>query len=60
MLSDYAKKFKAINKLAIIGTGSAPGLVCLATRLAVKDLDTCDTIYNICYEGVKAKRFIPF
>jgi len=56
----YSPKFAAIGKLAIIGTGSAPGLICCATRRTVRELDTCDTIYNIVYEGVEAKRFLPF
>jgi len=56
----YGPKFKAIGKTAIIGTGSAPGLICVATRSAVRHLDTCDTINNIVYEGVEAKRFLPF
>lgn len=60
MFDYYHKAFKKNNKLAIIGTGSAPGLICLATRIAVNQLDTCDTIYNFCFEGVRAKRFIPF
>lgn len=56
----YGPKFEAIGKTAIIGTGSAPGLICAATRNAVRHLDTCDTINNIVYEGVEAKRFLPF
>lgn len=56
----YGSKFEAIGKLALIGTGSAPGLICAATRDAMRYLDTCDTIYNIVWEGVIAKRFLPF
>ncbi len=56
----YSPKFKEIGRLAIIGTGSAPGVICCATRHAMKYLDTCDTIYNFVWEGVKAKRFQPF
>ncbi len=56
----YGPKFKEIGKLAIVGTGSAPGLICCATRNAVRHLDTCDTIYNIVWEGAIAKRFQPF
>jgi saccharopine dehydrogenase-like NADP-dependent oxidoreductase len=56
----YGPKFKAINRTAIIGTGSAPGLICAATRNAVRHLDTCETINNLVYEGVEAKRLIPF
>ena len=56
----YGPKFAAIGKLALVGTGSAPGLICVATRDAVSYLDTCDTIYNFVWEGVEAKRFLPF
>ena len=56
----YGPKFRDIGRLAIIGTGSAPGLICCATRDAMKYLDTCDTIYNIVWEGVESKRFQPF
>lgn len=59
-LKVYGPKFEAIGKLAIIGTGSAPGLICCATRDAMKHLDTCDTIYNFVWEGAEAKRFQPF
>lgn len=60
MLSDYSEKFKEIGKLAITGTGSAPGLICVATARAMKFLDSCDTIFNLVYEGVESKRFQPF
>ncbi|MDR0356806.1 MAG: saccharopine dehydrogenase NADP-binding domain-containing protein [Clostridiales Family XIII bacterium] len=60
MRSEYGPKFKEAGRLAVVGTGSAPGLICAATRVAVRDLDSCDTIYNIVYEGVEAKRFQPF
>jgi saccharopine dehydrogenase-like NADP-dependent oxidoreductase len=56
----YGPKFEAIGKLALVGTGSAPGLICAATRDAMRYLDTCETIYNIVWEGVEAKRFLPF
>ena len=56
----YSPKFEEIGRLAIIGTGSAPGVICCATRGAMKYLDTCDTIYNFVWEGVKANRFQPF
>lgn len=56
----YGPKFEAIDRVALIGTGSAPGLICAATRDAMKYLDSCDTIYNIVWEGVVAKRFLPF
>lgn len=56
----YGPKFEAIGRTALIGTGSAPGLICAATRDAMRYLDTCDTIYNIVWEGVETKRFQPF
>lgn len=56
----YGPKFAAIGKLALVGTGSAPGLICVATRDAVRYLDHCETIYNYVWEGVEAKRFLPF
>lgn len=56
----YGPKFEAIGKLALVGTGSAPGLICVATRDAMRYLDSCETIYNIVWEGVEAKRFLPF
>lgn len=56
----YGPKFAAIGKLALVGTGSAPGLICVATRDAVRYLDSCETIYNFVWEGVEAKRFLPF
>ena len=56
----YGPKFEAAGRLAITGSGSAPGLICAATRVAIRGLDTVDTIYNIVYEGVEAKRFLPY
>lgn len=56
----YGPKFAEIGKLALVGTGSAPGLICAATRDAMRYLDSCETIYNIVWEGVEAKRFLPF
>ncbi len=60
MLTEYSDRFKEIGKLAIIGTGSAPGTMCVVARDTVKDIDECDTIYMIVYEGVEAKRFQPY
>lgn len=57
---EYGSRFEEIERLALIGTGSAPGLICAATRDAMRHLDTCETIYNIVWEGVRAKRFLPF
>jgi saccharopine dehydrogenase-like NADP-dependent oxidoreductase len=60
MFEQYAPRFAAAGKLAVTGTGSAPGLICAATARAVRELDSCDTIYNNVWEGVEAKRFQPF
>jgi len=60
MLSDYNKRFAEIGKTAVIGTGSAPGLICVAARRAVRELDSCDTINMLVYEGAEAKRFLPY
>ena len=60
MFKLYSPRFKEKGKLAVFGTGSAPGLICAATREAMKYLDTCDTIYNFVWEGAIAKRFQPF
>ena len=60
MYEIYGPKFEEIGKLAIFGTGSAPGLICAASRRAVRELDECDTIYNFVWEGAIAKRFQPF
>ncbi|MDO5491957.1 MAG: saccharopine dehydrogenase NADP-binding domain-containing protein [Bacillota bacterium] len=56
----YGPKFKAIGRLALFGTGSAPGLICAATKYAMRYLDKCDTIYNFVWEGAIARRFQPF
>ncbi|MCQ2546468.1 MAG: saccharopine dehydrogenase NADP-binding domain-containing protein [Clostridia bacterium] len=60
MYKIYGPRFEKIGKLAIFGTGSAPGLICAATRHSMRYLDTCDTIYNFVWEGAIAKRFQPF
>lgn len=60
MYKDYGKRFAEIGKTAIIGTGSAPGLICVVSRRAVRELDSCDTINMLVYEGVEAKRFLPY
>ena len=56
----YNKRFEEIGKTAVIGTGAAPGLVCVVARRAVRELDSCDTINMLVYEGGEAKRFLPF
>jgi saccharopine dehydrogenase-like NADP-dependent oxidoreductase len=60
MYKEYGKRFAEIGKTAVVGTGSSPGLMCVVARRAMRELDTCDTIYNMVYEAVEAKRFLPF
>jgi saccharopine dehydrogenase-like NADP-dependent oxidoreductase len=60
MYEDYGRRFSEIGKTAVIATGSAPGLICVLARRAVRELDRCDTINMFVYEGVEAKRFLPF
>lgn len=60
LYDDYGAKFREIGKMAIIGTGSAPGMMCVATKSSMRELDTCDDILMMVYEGVEAKRFMPF
>ena len=60
MYDIYGPKFEAIDRLALFGTGSAPGLICAATKYAMRYLDSCETIYNFVWEGAIAKRFQPF
>ena len=60
LYDDYGKRFKEIGKMAIIGTGSAPGMMCVAAKRSMAYLDTCDDILMMVYEGVEAKRFLPF
>lgn len=60
MYGEYNSRFAEIGKTAIIGTGSAPGLICVVARQAMRYLDSCETIYNNVYEGLESKRFMPF
>ena len=60
MYTEYGKKFAENGTTAIIGTGSAPGVMCVVARKAVNELDECDTINCMVYEGTRSKRFIPF
>ncbi|MCL2580178.1 MAG: saccharopine dehydrogenase NADP-binding domain-containing protein [Oscillospiraceae bacterium] len=60
MYSDYGRRFAEIGKTAVIGTGAAPGLVCVVARRAVRELDTCEDIFMLVYEGCEPKRFQPF
>ncbi|MBN2049309.1 MAG: saccharopine dehydrogenase NADP-binding domain-containing protein [Spirochaetales bacterium] len=60
MLTETSEEFKKIGKTAVISTGSAPGLICVVARDAMRYLDACENIYMMVYEGVEAKRFLPF
>jgi len=60
MLTQWSDRFKAHGLSALMSTGSAPGLANVITREAVEALDTCDTIEIHVYEGIWAKRFLPF
>lgn len=60
MYNVIGKEFADKGATAIIGTGSAPGVMCVMARRAVQELDTCDTINMMVYEGVEAKRFLPY
>ena len=60
MYDDYGAKFREIGRMAIIGTGSAPGMMCVATKSSMRELDTCEDILMMVYEGVEARRFLPF
>jgi len=60
LLTEWNKKFEAAGLSALISTGSAPGLANIITRETVEQIDTCDTIQIHIYEGVWAKRFLPF
>lgn len=60
MLTEWSDKFAAAGLSALMSTGSAPGLANVITRESVEQLDTCETIQIHIYEGVWAKRFLPF
>jgi saccharopine dehydrogenase-like NADP-dependent oxidoreductase len=60
MYEDYGKRFAEIGRTALTATGSAPGLLCVIARRAVRELDTCDTINMLVYEGPEAVRFMPY
>ena len=60
MFSSTSERFRRIGRTAVISTGSAPGIICVAARDAVRELDSCETINMFVWEGVKAKRFLPF
>ncbi len=60
MYTEYGRRFAENGTTAVIGTGSAPGVMCVVARKAVEELDECDTICCMVYEGTRTKRFIPF
>ena len=60
MYTEYGRRFRENGTTAIIGTGSAPGVMCVMARKAVSPLDSCDTLAMMVYEGVEARRFQPF
>ena len=60
MYEEYGRRFAEIGKTALTATGSAPGLLCVVARRAVRELDTCETINMMVYEGPEASRFMPF
>ncbi len=60
MHTETSARYRDADRTAIISTGSAPGLICVVARDAMRYLDTCETIYMMVYEGVEAKRFLPF
>lgn len=60
MLTEWSDRFAAKGLSALMSTGSAPGLANVITRDSVELLDSCDTIQIHIYEGVWAKRFLPF
>ncbi len=60
LLTEYSAKFAEAGLAALISTGSAPGLANVITRETVEQLDTCETIQIHIYEGIWAKKFLPF
>jgi len=60
LLSEWSDKFESKGLSALMSTGSAPGLANIITRETVEKMDTCNTIQIHVYEGVWAKRFLPF
>ena len=60
LLTEWNDKFAAKGLSALMSTGSAPGLANVITRETTEMLDTCNTIQIHVYEGVWAKRFLPF
>jgi saccharopine dehydrogenase (NAD+, L-lysine-forming) len=59
-LLDWGKKFEAINKTALIGTGSAPGLANVIARDSADQLDAVETIEIHVYDAVVSNKYILF
>jgi saccharopine dehydrogenase-like NADP-dependent oxidoreductase len=60
MFTRQDEKFKEKGLLALTNTGSAPGLANVMAKEACHKLDACDRIEINIYEGVWAKKFVPF
>ena len=60
MFQHYGPRFEEIGKTAVICTGSAPGLINVVASDSMRYLDACETINLFVYEGVEAKRDLPF
>ncbi len=60
MFTEMDRKFKEAGTLAITNTGSAPGLVNVLVREVAEMFDSVESIEMNVYEGVWAKKFIPF
>jgi saccharopine dehydrogenase (NAD+, L-lysine forming) len=60
MFTEMDRRFKEAGVLAITNTGSAPGLVNVLVREVAEKFDAVDSIEMNVYEGVWAKKFIPF
>jgi saccharopine dehydrogenase-like NADP-dependent oxidoreductase len=60
MFTEMDRRFKEAGVLAITNTGSAPGLVNVLVREVAERFDAIDSIEMNVYEGVWAKKFVPF
>ena len=60
MLTEQNERFRERELLALTNTGSAPGLINLAVREAVEDMDSCESIEISVYEGLWSRKFVPF
>ncbi len=60
VLFDWGKKFEAINKTALIGTGSSPGLANVIARDSADQLDEVETIEIHIYDAVVSNKYVLF